>query len=238
MTATRLETLPSKAYKPGARQRCDSVAARAWRGAMIQIRPFEADDLEALYAIALATGLSGEDASHLYQDPRRVGHIYAAPYALLSPECAFVAEDEGGVAGYIVGAVDTPAFEALLETRWWPTLRPHHPDPSPKPREAWTADELRCWQIHHPYPTPARIAEPYPSHLHINLLPRLQGRGIGRGLMTTWLDRVRALGSRGAHLGVGATNPRALRFYRAYGWIEPVLERPPPRTAVWMAMPL
>jgi hypothetical protein len=56
--------------------------------------------------------------------------------------------------------------------------------------------------------------------------------------MTLWLDTIRRLGSRGAHLGVGVANSRALRFYRAYGWIEPVLERPPPRTAVWMAMPL
>ncbi len=36
------------------------------------------------------------------------------PYARFSPECCLVAEDRQGVAGYILGAVDTRAFEALL----------------------------------------------------------------------------------------------------------------------------
>jgi ribosomal protein S18 acetylase RimI-like enzyme len=35
-----------------------------------------------------------------------------------------------------------------------------------------------------------------------------------------WLDRIRMLGSTGAHLGVGPANERALHFYRAYGWRE------------------
>jgi hypothetical protein len=55
---------------------------------MIDIRRFHADDLEALYAISLAAGLAGGDASHLYADPRLMGHIYAAPYALLEPDSA------------------------------------------------------------------------------------------------------------------------------------------------------
>ncbi len=34
------------------------------------------------------------DTSHLYADPRLMGHIYAAPYALLEPALALVVEDE------------------------------------------------------------------------------------------------------------------------------------------------
>jgi len=205
---------------------------------MAEIRPFAPPDLGDLYRIALATGASGEDASHLYADPDLVGHIYAAPYALLSPELAFVAHDGEGVAGYIVGAMDTRAFEETLEARWWPTLRPRYADPSSVAPADWSADQLRSWQIHHPGRTPRRVAEPYPSHLHINLLPRLQGRGVGQRLMTNWLDAVRAMGSRGAHLGVSATNLRAIRFYEAYGWRKPALERPPPQGVVWYALSL
>ena len=47
------------------------------------IRPFRASDLEALYAISLATGHEGGDAAHLYADPKLMGHIYATSYALL-----------------------------------------------------------------------------------------------------------------------------------------------------------
>ncbi len=187
---------------------------------MTIIRPYDPGDLEALYVIALRTGEAGQDASALYRDPKLVGHIYAAPYGVLSPHTCYVAEDEEGVAGYIVGAVDTRAFEALAEDAWWPTLRPTYVDPTPLSPEAWTPDQTRAYQIHHPHPAPRRVVAGYPSHLHINLLPRLQGQGIGKQLMDAWLDRVAAEGSPGAHLGVAATNLRGLRFYRAYGWDE------------------
>ena len=80
-----------------------------------------------------------------------------------------------------------------------------------------------CDKIHHPERTAAKIVEAYPSHLHINLLPHLRGGGIGRQLMERWLATVRDMGSRGAHLAVGAANRRAIRFYRACGFHE--LER-------------
>jgi ribosomal protein S18 acetylase RimI-like enzyme len=202
------------------------------------IRPYRPDDLEALYRIALATGDSGGDAAHLYGDLKLVGHLYAAPYAILNPQTAFVAEDEEGVAGYILGAADTRAFEALAEECWWPTLRPFYRDPVDTLHSQWSADQRLSYLIHHPWRAPARIVEPFPSHLHIDLLPRLQGRGLGRRLMDLWLATVRALGSKGAHLGVSPANARAIRFYRAYGLTEPVLAKPPPAGVLWFAVEL
>ena len=93
------------------------------------IRPVRSDDLDALHAICLQTGDHGADATAHYQDPRIIGEIYAAPYAVLEPGLAFVAEDSDGVAGYIVGTRDTRAFEARCEAEWWPGLRTVRPDP-------------------------------------------------------------------------------------------------------------
>lgn len=191
------------------------------------IRDVRPGDLEALYRICLATGDSGADAAALYRDPKLVGHLYAAPYAVLEPEHALVVEDGEGVGGYIVGALDTLAFEARMDAEWFPALRRQYPDPGDDPA-GWRLDEVRAWQIHHPRPPPARIAEPYPSHLHINLLPRLQGQGLGQALIDAWLARIDAAGSRGVHLGVSAANHRALRFYRAYGLEEFRFPRPKP----------
>jgi ribosomal protein S18 acetylase RimI-like enzyme len=202
---------------------------------MADIRPYRAGDLEALYGIALATGDAGGDAAHLYRDPELVGHLYAAPYAVLNPATAFVAEDKEGVAGYILGAADTRAFEALAEERWWPALRPLYSDPAGTPHAHWSPDQRLSYLIHHPWRAPDRIVELFPSHLHIDLLPRLQGQGVGRRLMDSWLEAARALGSTGAHLGVNSANARAIRFYRAYGLSEPVLARPPPAGTVWFA---
>jgi len=180
------------------------------------IRDVGRGDLDALYRIALATGDSGADAVHRYRDPKLVGHLYAAPYALLAPELALVVEDAAGVGGYILGALDTLAFEARLEAEWWPALRRDYADPIGDPA-GWDRDQLGAYQVHHPRPPPTRITDPYPSHLHINLLPRLQGRGFGQAMIDAWLARIAAAGSRGMHLGVSPANHRGLRFYRAYG---------------------
>ena len=190
---------------------------------MAEIRAVQQSDLDDLYRICLATGAGGEDACALYRDPRLVGHVYAAPYAVLSPRSVFVVEDAEGVGGYIVGAPDTRYFETRLENEWWPGLRTLYQDPAGEPRAGWSRDQLMSHKIHHPGRTPNEIVEPYPSHLHINLLPHLRGSGIGRQLMERWLATVRDSGSRGAHLAVGAANRRAIRFYRACGFHE--LER-------------
>jgi ribosomal protein S18 acetylase RimI-like enzyme len=184
---------------------------------LADIRPYRPADLDALYRICLATGDSGADASGLYRDPQLVGHLYAAPYGVLSPQTAFVVEDEQGIGGYILGALDTRDFEATLEAEWWPKLRPHYADPAATPHQDWSADQRGAYLIHHPFPAPRRVVEPFPSHLHIDLLPRLQGQDLGRRLMDLWLDTARAMGSRGVHLGVSAANTRAIRFYNAYG---------------------
>ncbi|MBI3677432.1 MAG: GNAT family N-acetyltransferase [Proteobacteria bacterium] len=194
---------------------------------MTEIRPYRAHDLEALYAICLKTGLAGADATALYRDPKLIGHVYAGPYMALSPDCAFVVEDESGVGGYIIGALDTYAFEKRLETEWWPALRVKCADAAFIPRGEQTWDQRMSTLIHHPVRTPRRISENYPSHLHINLLPRLQGQGWGKRLIDRWLETMKKNGSRGVHLGVGAVNARAVDFYRAYGFEEIERTGPP-----------
>jgi ribosomal protein S18 acetylase RimI-like enzyme len=185
-----------------------------------EIRPYRPGDLEDLYRICLATGLAGQDATSVYADPRLVGHLYAAPYGVLAPECAMVAEDAEGVAGYIIGALDTAAFEARLESDWWPNLRARYADPTGAPPVEWSADQRLGYLIHHPRPPRPALLERFPAHLHIDLLPRLQGQGMGKRMMDAWLALVRSMGARGAHLECSSANQRALRFYRAYGLSE------------------
>ncbi len=204
---------------------------------MAQIRPYRPGDFDDLYRICLMTAAGGEDASGRYRDPKLVGHVFAAPYALFSAESVLVAEDGEGVGGYIVGTPDTRRFEALLDAEWWPGLRSVYPDPTGTPRAGWSRDQFMSRLIHHPIRAPDDIVGGYPSHLHVNLLPRLQGRGVGRRLIGRWLGLMRDMGSPGAHLAVGSANRRALRFYLACGFSE--LERPPPRAEpIWFAMKL
>ena len=197
---------------------------------MVVIRPFEPDDLDALYDICLKTGDNGADATHLYEDPRIIGEIFAAPYAMLEPEHAFVAEDDAGVAAYILGTADTRAFEARCEAEWWPALRARYADTADTPLHKRTREQWDAYYIHHPPPNPQAVVDAAPAHLHIDLLPRLQGQGVGKALMDRFLATV---GGR-AHLGCQAPNLRAQRFYARYGFRR--LDGVPPKSVVWMAI--
>lgn len=201
---------------------------------MTTIRPYRPSDLPALYEICLKTGDSGADGSHLYSDPKVIGEIYAAPYGVLNPGLAFVAEDEQGVAGYIVGCADTRAFEARLEAEWWPDRRALYADPSAVPPRERSWDQWRAWQIHHPATTPQAVVEAAPAHLHINMLPRLQGQGIGKGFVDTWRAAVAAEGAARVHLGCSISNHRALRFYDLYGFERLITDEK--AGTVWMVM--
>ncbi|HEX4062144.1 MAG TPA: GNAT family N-acetyltransferase [Streptosporangiaceae bacterium] len=183
----------------------------------VLIRPYRPDDLDDLYRICLLTADSGQDATRLYGDPQLPGQIFAAPYGMFQPSLAFIAEDEAGAAGYIVGALDSQEFEKTLERSWWPALRQRYPEPSGESGQ-WTRDQFFANVIHHPWPTPDELAGPYPSHLHINLLPRLQGRGLGRRLIGTLAGALRDAGSPGVHLNVTPTNQRAAEFYAHLGF--------------------
>ena len=180
-----------------------------------KIRAYRPGDERALYDICLRTGASGEDATELYRDPNLLGEVYVGPYVRLAPTLAFVAEDDDGVAGYVLGAADTRAFELACEREWWPALRARYalgvfPANSP--------DDRLARLIHGPRETSEDVVERYPAHLHIDLLPRLQGRGFGRHLLETLFDALRTGGVPAVHLGVGLANQRAIGFYERIGF--------------------
>jgi GNAT superfamily N-acetyltransferase len=184
----------------------------------VQIRGYRPGDLRDLYRICLETGDSGTDATGLFRDPDLLGHVFAAPYGVLEPSLAFVAEDSSGVGGYCLAALDTRAFEQRLEQEWWPPLRLRYADPDVTEREHWTRDQELAYVIHHPWQTEDNLIARFPSHLHVDLLPRVQGRGIGRQLIDLQLAALRGRGSHGVHLHVIPTNRRALSFYDHLGF--------------------
>jgi ribosomal protein S18 acetylase RimI-like enzyme len=181
----------------------------------MHVRPYEATDLDRLYEICLRTGAAGQDATDLVTDPRLLGEIYAAPYGVLEPEHGFVLDDGTGIAiGYVLGALDTRAFEARCEVEWWPALRDRHPIGSGGNQ----LDELLISIIHEPHLAGDEEVAAYPSHLHIDLLPEAQAGGWGRALIERLQDALRADGSPGVHFGVSNRNERALGFYAHLGF--------------------
>lgn len=177
--------------------------------------------MPAVYRICLETAASGRDASGRYTDPDLVGHVFAGPYLFADSAFGFVAVDDDGVAGYILAAADTEAFEDWAERHWWPALRDRYRLPSGTGGGAGTGttnDATMIERIHHPHRSDAVLLADHPAHLHIDLLPRLQGTGAGRRLMDTVIDESFDRGVPGVFLGVGKDNAHAAGFYRHLGF--------------------
>ncbi len=176
-------------------------------------------DAPELHRICLLTGDAGGDASALHCDPDLLGEVYVGPYLHVAPAVAAVAMDELGVVlGYVLGTPDTSAFDAMCEAAWWPALRARYPlDPvAGHPRTP--ADQSLVELIHHPpIPDPELVAG-FSAHLHVDLLPQAQGRGLGRALIDWVLDALAAQGARGVHLGVDPRNRSAISFYEHLGF--------------------
>ena len=107
--------------------RVDRSGPQGSLAAMSQIRPATLQDLPGAYRVCLLTAAAGGDASASYRNPDLLGHVFVGPYVVHSPELARVVVDPEGVAGYVVGAADTRAFEAWAEGAWWPVLRAQYP---------------------------------------------------------------------------------------------------------------
>ena len=186
------------------------------------IRPFHPSDLPAIYRICLLTGEAGGDATALYRDPDLLGHIYAGPYPVADPGLAFVVVDELGPAGYIVATADTLRFEQWLEQQWWPVLRSRYP-PRDDPHDG-TEDHVLVGRIHEQSAADDSLFDSlfhvFPAHLHIDLLPRAQGQGLGRRLVEALATALRERGVPGVHLGVDSRNERAIAFYARVGFTE------------------
>jgi len=180
------------------------------------IRPVEPADLDALYEVCLRTGDAGEDATNRFADPRLLCEVYVGPYLMMPSGIGYTAVVDGVPSGYILAAVDTRRFEAECEANWWPPLRERYPQPVINDPSTDDAEIIAL--IHNPESPSDEVVARYPAHLHIDLLPILQGRGVGREMMGTLLDELRAREVPGVHLGVDARNQRAVGFYEHLGF--------------------
>jgi ribosomal protein S18 acetylase RimI-like enzyme len=187
---------------------------------VFRVEPAGVHDLAGTYRVRLSTGDAGLDATGLYRDPDLLGHIYVGPYVVGQPGMELVLVDEGGVAGYLLAADDTPAFQDWQESEWWPALRARYP-----PAEGGSADAELVRIIHAPPHCPVEVAREYPAQLHIDLLEHARGQGLGRMLVERLLTDLRGRGVGGVHLEVDARNSRAMGFYERLGFRE--LERMP-----------
>lgn len=186
----------------------------------MKIRNATAADRAGAYHVCLKTGDYGKDGEPFYRDdPDALGRIFVGPYLEFEPELALVLEDAEGICGYAFGALDSKRFYERYEGEWRPKLRVEFPMPTGDPANWKRSEMVHSWYHSPDYFCPEPY-EKFPSHLHIDLLERAQGKGFGRAMMEEVMRRLKAKGSPGAHLGVSEANERAMGFYRKLGFQE------------------
>ena len=184
----------------------------------VSVRPYRRSDDAGLAAVCLATADHGRDAGALYASHGLVGDVYALPYVRFEPDLCLVVDDgtrEGRVSGYVLGTSDTPAFEEWAARAWWPGVRSRYPSAAAVPG---SPDARLAAKVEESRPTVRSLTDRYPAHLHVDLLPHVQGRGLGRRLLEAFMTSAHGAGAGGVHLGVSSANENAIGFYGRLGF--------------------
>jgi ribosomal protein S18 acetylase RimI-like enzyme len=187
----------------------------------MKIREFHHSDIPHLMEICLKTGDDGKDGTDCYSDPHFIGQLYALPYVIHNPELCMVVHEHEIPVGYILGTDDTKEFYRWMENQYLPTLRRRYPSGM----QCASRTEEFFLSLMHTDRSLVEVDPRFPSHLHINLLPTAQGKGLGHQLITRFTEKLSELGSRGAYLHTGPENGKAIAFYQRNGF-EIIEEKP------------
>jgi ribosomal protein S18 acetylase RimI-like enzyme len=189
----------------------------------IIVRPYRAEDRQMVRDVCYATGYMGDSPQWYWRDVESFADLWSRYYTDREPESVFVAmRPDGAVVGYLLGCADTSKaneFNRLVRhhaLRRYCLVRPGTAG------FIWrtVADVLRDNVIgRRPVPAPLHD-ERWPAHLHIDLLPEARAGGVGRRLITVWLDRLRELEAPGCHVETLAENSRAVAFFEATGFVK------------------
>lgn len=137
---------------------------------------------------------------------------WALYYIRYQTDFCYVAEDKEEVIGYVLCAPDTVDSENEYEEKIIPEIKNMIDKNNPK-YEYYTTI-LKTNEIIESY------LEKYPAHLHINMTPKCQGKGVGTKLLKAMEENLVAHGIGGIHLGVMEDNSAAIRFYEKNGYVK------------------
>ncbi|MEE1503768.1 MAG: GNAT family N-acetyltransferase, partial [Acutalibacteraceae bacterium] len=168
----------------------------------MNIRKYQEKDFEATKYVCLNDMLGKEGYEKIIE---YVEVMFCRYYLEKEPENCFVAVDENdNVIGYTYGVADYDTYQenfseyinavAEIEDR------------------RFLAEALTEMYDH------AIYKKDYPAHLHIDILPDYQSKGIGSKLIKAFCDNLKEQNVKGVMLIVGSENEGARRFYERNGF--------------------
>lgn len=167
----------------------------------MKIRKYKPEDHDRIDEICIETAREGLKTTPEMVEALTI--VFSHYYTEQEPENVFVAvDDEDTAQGYILCADDFGIWSEEFQERYLN-------DSQNLPARMMGFGSVEALE---PY------ADEYPAHLHIDLMPSIQGQGVGTQLITALVEHLKAKKIRGLILDVAADNERAIRFYKKNGF--------------------
>lgn len=185
----------------------------------MQICQYEPKDRAAVREICYATGDAGRPIEAFFPDRELFADLITRYYTDFEPGSSWVAREDGMVAGYLNGCLDTRQFQRMLAWKIVPAAV----------AGAWQRGTLFRAELGRLLWMNMGIGlrglfrrqpalQGYPAHLHVNLRSGFRGRNIGHRLVECFLEQARRAGVSGVQAGVREDNAPAIRFLERLGF--------------------
>ncbi|KAG8294571.1 Meningioma expressed antigen 5 (hyaluronidase), partial [Homalodisca vitripennis] len=142
-------------------------------------------------------------------------------FLTLSPELSLVVEDETGVVGYAVAALDARQFYSKVRLAWLPEMCQKYPA-IPQSSEKLSAEEEMINWFHSPKleDVPDSVHSQHPSVMSCSLLATVFDQSVAKRLIICLLAALRANGSFGVYVVVSSQDRPLIEFYSKLGFVE------------------
>jgi GNAT superfamily N-acetyltransferase len=183
----------------------------------IEIRNFKEEDRAQVRLIAHDTALMGKPASLFFEGPELVSDALTAYFTDYEPESCFVACVQGELAGYLTGAKSKALSEKVFMRKIAPglLLKAFKSGILLKGKNIVFIFKCLLEMIRGSFVT-ADFSQQYPATLHINIKEAFRGKGIGSGLIATYLDYLKKEKVCGVHLAT--MSDKGADFFFKYGF--------------------
>lgn len=187
----------------------------------LRIRAFQPADRDGIRAICAATAWKGGPAPEHFGDGWIWAEIWTRYFTDAEPQHTWVVEDtrDGRVLGYLTGTTDASRCDRYL-LRLIPGIVWHAIASAMlrhRPQRRLLAGLLRSF-LRGELDIPPEIRRTCPATLHLDLLPEARGQGLGKTLMSLFLDRMRELGVPGVHGQTLSNNVQVARLNQRAGF--------------------
>jgi len=183
----------------------------------VTIRSYRAQDYQGVRDVCCATGFLGEPISQVFSDKEVVADLFTKYYTDIEPESAFVIENQGKIVGYVLGCRDSKKLRRYFLTKLLPRIIP---------RLIWhyfvqynRQERRRVRRVTFDGMRGSLRSSPRSAHLHINLMKKCRGRGVGKLLINKFFQYMREQGIERIHGGVWSFDDRKTQhLYRKLGF--------------------